>query len=209
MLFKEKTMKKKNILLGTGLALTVSATALSCVLLNKNVKFLSGKAANDYWTIEFEADKIFDTDRATNGAIVEEYFETGSAVVKTKENQNDVTLAYNNVYRYDFNGIKWMETKANSEGYIYNVNPINSMLEVRIYFGGTFTMEWGWEKNDGDIVYEGSKTIEHYSQYSTFDFDGQKPNYFRFKNSGTDKGTMASFRIHLDKACVPGTKPNA
>ena len=54
-------MKKKNILLGTGLALTVSATALSCVLLNKNVKFLSGKAANDYWTIEFEADKIFDT----------------------------------------------------------------------------------------------------------------------------------------------------
>ena len=202
-------MTKKNILLGAGLALTVSATALSCILLNKNAKLLSGKAAVDYWTIEFDADEILDTDRATNGTIVEEYFETGSAVVKTKENQNDVTLAYNNVYRYDFNGIKWMETKANSEGYIYNANPINSMLEIRVYFGGTFTMEWGWEKNDGDIVYEGSKTIEHYSQYSTFDFDDQKPNYFRFKNSGTDKGTMASFRIQLDKACVPGIKPNA
>ena len=202
-------MTKKNILLGAGLALTVSATALSCILLNKNAKLLSGKAAVDYWTVEFDASNIFDTDRATNGAIVEEYFETGSAVVKTKENKNDVTLAYNNMYRYDFNGIKWMETKANNEGYIYNLNPINSMLEVRIYFGGTFTLEWGWEKNDGDIVYEGSTTLNQFAGYKDFDFNGQKPNYFRFKNSGSEKGTVSTFRIEMDKACVPGTKPNA
>ena len=202
-------MTKKNILLGAGLALTVSATALSCILLNKNAKLLSGKAAVDYWTVEFDASNIFDTDRATNGTIVEEYFETGSAVVKTKENKNDVTLAYNNMYRYDFNGIKWMETKANNEGYIYNVNPINSMLEVRIYFGGTFTLEWGWEKNDGDIVYEGSTTLNQFAGYKDFDFNGQKPNYFRFKNSGSEKGTVSTFRIEMDKACVPGTKPNA
>ena len=202
-------MTKKNILLGAGLALTVSATALSCILLNKNAKLLSGKAAVDYWTVEFDASNIFDTDRATNGTIVEEYFETGSAVVKTKENKNDVTLAYNNMYRYDFNGIKWMETKANNEGYIYNLNPINSMLEVRIYFGGTFTLEWGWEKNDGDIVYEGSTTLNQFAGYKDFDFNGQKPNYFRFKNSGSEKGTVSTFRIEMDKACVPGTKPNA
>ena len=202
-------MTKKNILLGAGLALTVSATALSCILLNKNAKLLSGKAAVDYWTVEFDASNIFDTDCATNGTIVEEYFETGSAVVKTKENKNDVTLAYNNMYRYDFNGIKWMETKANNEGYIYNVNPINSMLEVRIYFSGTFTLEWGWEKNDGDIVYEGSTTLNQFAGYKDFDFNGQKPNYFRFKNSGSEKGVVSTFRIEMDKACVPGTKPNA
>ena len=202
-------MTKKNLLLTSGLALATTATALSCVLLAKNNKFLGVKGAADYWTIEFEADKIFDTDRATNGTVVEEYFETGSAVVKTKENQNDVTLAYNNMYRYDFNGIKWMETKANSEGYLYNLTPINSMLEIRVYFGGTFTMEWGWEKVDGDIVYEGSQTVNQFSAYKDFNFNNQKPNYFRFKNTGSEKGTMASFRIHLDKACVPGTKPNA
>ena len=202
-------MKKKNILLGAGLALTVTATALSCVLLNKNAKFLSGKAAADYWTINFDASNIFENDRGTNGAEVEEYYETGSTIVKTFENKNDVTLGYANLYRYDFNGIKWLETKGNGEGYVYNVNPINSMLTFRVYFNGAFTLEWGWEKVDGNIIYEDSETISHFSQYSTFEFKNSKPNYFRFKSSGTDATQMSTFRITMDKACVLGTKPNA
>lgn len=203
-------MTKKNILLTSGLALAVSATALSCVLLTKNAKFLSGNAAIDHWTIEFDGGEIFDVDHATSGTEVEEYYETGSSTVKTKENKNDVVFAYNNMYRYDFNDIKWMQTKANSEGYIYNVNSINSMLSLRVYFNGTFTLEWGWDKNDGDIVYEDSKTVNHYyAQYTDFDFDGKKPNYFRFKNSGSNRGTVSSFRIYLDPSCTPGTNPNA
>ena len=79
-------MAKKNILLTSGLALAVSATALSCVLLTRNAKFLSGNAANDYWTIEFDGGEIFDVDCATSGTEVEEYYETGSSTVKTKEN---------------------------------------------------------------------------------------------------------------------------
>ena len=202
-------MTKKNILLTSGLALAVSATALSCVLLTRNAKFLSGNAANDYWTIEFDGSDIFDVGHATGGTEVEEYYETGSATVKTKENKNDVVFAYNNMYRYDYNEIKWMQTESNNEGYIYNVNSINSMISVRVYFNGTFTMEWGWDKNDGDIVYEASKTVSHYAQYTDFDFDGQKPNYFRFKNSGSSNGTVSSFRIFLDLSCTPGTNPNA
>ena len=118
-------------------------------------------------------------------------------------------IGYNNIYRYDFNGIKWLETKGNSEGYIYNISPIYSMIGFRVYFTGTFTMEWGWDKVDGDVVYEKSETVNHFAQYTDFYFNDQKPNYFRFKNI-TDVGkAMAAFRIQLDKSCTPGVNPNA
>ncbi len=202
-------MKKKNIIMSLSLVAAASIVAGSCVLLSQNNKFLSAKGEVSYWTIEFGADSILDTNRATDGAEIDEYYETGSAVVKKKENKNDVTIGYNNIYRYDFNGIKWLETKGNGEGYIYNVNPIYSMIGFRVYFTGTFTMEWGWDKVDGDIVYEASETVNHYAQYTDFYFNNQKPNYFRFKNI-TDVGkAMAAFRIQLDKACVPGVNPNA
>ena len=70
----ETIMTKKNILLTSGLALAVSATALSCVLLTKNAKFLSAKGEVSYWTIEFGADNILDTDHATDGAEIDEYY---------------------------------------------------------------------------------------------------------------------------------------
>ena len=202
-------MKKKNIIACLSLVSAASIVAGSCILLSKNNKLFAANGAVNYWTIEFGAENLLDTDRATDGAEIESYYETGTAVVKTKENQNDITIGYNNIYRYDFNGIKWLETKANGEGYIYNVSPIYSMIGFRVYFTGTFTMEWGWDEVDGNVNYEASETVSHYAQYTDFYFNDQKPNYFRFKNI-TDVGkAMATFRIQLDRACTPGVNPNA
>lgn len=201
-------MKKKSKLLFTALTISTTIAAISSVIFS-NAEFNNVIGATEYWPISFSQDKLLETTHDTHGAKVEEYYEDGTATVKTDQNKNDVNLAFSNVYRYDNSDIKWLEVKRNSEGYLYNTSSINSMYEIRIYFYGTIKVEWGWDKIDGIITYEKSQSIKHTAaKYETFDFGNDAPNYFRIVNSSNSQSKISDIRITLSKSCTPGSNPN-
>ena len=83
-------MKKKNLFLGFGVAVSSIAIALSCIVINQRAKLNKTKGEGDYYTITFGASDIFSVDHATSGIEHDEYYETGTKVVKTDQLQNDV-----------------------------------------------------------------------------------------------------------------------
>ena len=201
-------MQKKNFLLGFGVAASSIAIALSCVVVNHASKLKSAKGVDDYYSVSFSASDIFGVDHATSGSEVDEYFESGTKIVKTDQLHNDVTIGYDNCYRYDFNGTEYFEVKRNGEGAIYNVTPINSITSLSVLMAGPFKMEWGWEKVDGVIKYLDYTTANESNSIHTFDFGGYHPNYFRIScnNQYTSK-QLANFVIKFDKDCVVGESP--
>ena len=201
-------MQKKNFLLGFGVAASSIAIALSCVVVNHASKLKSAKGVDDFYSISFSAGDIFDVDRETSGAEVDAFFESGSKVLKTDQLHNDVTIGYENCYRYDFGGVEYFEVKRNGEGAIYNVTPINSITSLSVLMAGPFKMEWGWEKVDGVIKYLDYTTTNESNSIHTFDFGGYHPNYFRIScNNQYTSQQLANFVIKLDKDCVVGESP--
>lgn len=200
-------MKKKNLFLGFGVAVSSIAIALSCIVISQGTKLNKTKGEGDYYTITFGASDIFSVDHETSGTEHDEYYETGTKVVKTDQLQNDVTIGYENTYRYDFNTIGYFQMKNNGGSYIYNVTPINSIVSLRFSATRTTKVEWGWDKVGGDIQYVESDTETGYGgRY--YDFDGYHPNYFRVSLTDATAGQLWNFQIELLKDCVLGENPN-
>ncbi|MBO4856699.1 MAG: leucine-rich repeat domain-containing protein [Bacilli bacterium] len=201
-------MKKKSFLLGFGVAAGTIAIAVSSIVISKASSLKTAKGVDDYYSISFTAADIFDVDRQTSGGEVEAYYETGTKVLKTDQLHNDVTIGYNNCYRYDFNGYSYFEVKKNYEGAIYNVTPINSITSITVRLAGGFKMEWGWEAPGGVIQYLDYTTANETNDDRTFDFAGYHPNYFRIScNNVYNSKQLGNFVIKYDKDCVLGESP--
>lgn len=201
-------MKKKSLFIGFGVATTSIAIALSCVVVGQKNSLNLSKGAEDYYTITFGAADIFDVDHATSGSEVEEYYESGTKVIKTDQLKNDVTIGYEHMYRYDSNGTAYMQVKSKTNGpsCIYNVDCINSMVSLSFYSSRSVKVEWGWEKVDGVIQYLESKT-DYGSGIKNFTFNGSTPNYFRVLSDDTIDGQLYDFQIKLSKNCIPSENP--
>ena len=201
-------MKKKSLLIGLGTGLATIAIALSCIVVVKKGTLNFAKATDDYYSVSFTASDIFDVDRATSGSEVEEYFETGNKIVKTDQLHNDVTIGYENCYRYDFSGYSYFEVKKNYQGAIYNVTPINSIISVTVRIAGGFKMELVWEESGGVIQYLDSTTTNETNDDHTFTFGGYYPNYFRIScNNAYNSKQLGNFVIKFHKDCVLGESP--
>ena len=201
-------MKKKSLFIGFGVAASSIAIALSCIVVGQRNTLNLSKGEGDYYTITFGADDIFDVDRDTSGSEVEEYYESGTKVIKTDQLKNDVTIGYEDMYRYDFNGTPYMQVKNKTNGpsCIYNVDCINSMVSLSFYSTRQVIVEWGWEKVDGVIQYVESKT-DYGNGKKYFSFNGYTPNYFRVTSDDSTNGQFYNFQIELLKDCVPSESP--
>lgn len=201
---KERKMDIKKIVIGAG-CLAIGATlALASVLTNVSKEtFDKVGADDDFYSITINVDEVTTSDS----------FSSGSIIAKTDQLHNDVGIAYENLRLYEeksysINYLEFQDEQSGA-GAIYNTTSINSMLSLSMAFQGSFKLEWGW-KVGNDIVYSESITTSHSVRMTeTYDFHGDKPNYFRMSNNSVDAGKAdGEIYIKLDKDCVVSENPN-
>lgn len=160
---------------------------------------------DDYLSISFNGSDVLEGDVEDEVSVT---YKSKDVILKTDQNKNDVKFHYDNCGCYEFGGNYYLEEKGET-GSIYNVTEIRSITSLTARINGTFKIEWGFEKDGDDIVYEKSATFSGGSQTVSCYFDYSKPNYFKITNTeGTDR-QLTNFVIKMDKDCVHGTSPYA
>jgi len=192
---------KKKVLLLTLSSLLACGVAVGSLVAISNQGTFNAEGTDDYWSIEVQPGDL--TTSAT--------YVSGTKVLKTHENENDVTFKFNQVKWREFNETQYMDVHYNdgepeNPGYICNTSEIRSMLSLTITLQNSFVLEWGWEVDGlGNPIYLDSTSISGNNIPYTFDFGGGKPNYFKLSGGDSGQPVFGAFTIKMDKSCEHGT----
>ena len=193
----EKKMKKKIALLGV-LSVATASVALSFFAFQGQVSLLESEAIVTSYTITIHPTDI--TSATTS--------ETGTATLKTDQLKNDITFAYKNVSYTDYlDGGLYLQ--GNGYGKIYNEigNEVRSIESITLKAANdAFTVKWGFKNELNDsIEYTNYEWKNVTPEGTTFDLNGDKPNYFSIESGNTWDDLLYEIIITYDINCVEGT----
>ena len=157
----------------------------------------SVKSSVDYWTISFDGLDIM-------GELDGEH-RSGNVVLKTDQNENDVSFHYEGCYARAFNTTNYLE--VNENGYVANTTELRSMESLSVQLMGTFRVEWGFTKVADAVQYESSVDFNGGNNIHEFDFDGTHPNYFKITNLDSPSRQLTNFVVKMDKKCEASESP--
>ena len=196
-------MKKKLVFLSAGCVLASATIAISCIVASRGGLFAKSKGTDEFYSITIDATKDITS--------AKDYVD-GSFTVKTDQNKNDITFLYEDVsYNDGTNGdSEGVYLRANGAGYIYNAigNEVKSMTSITIKGNNNpLTVKWGF-KNESTIKFEGSTWDYATPSGHEFDFNGDKPNYFKIESGTNMNDTLITqIVIKYSTACEFGENP--
>ena len=195
-------MKKK--IISISLISTVSLCALAAVFaVGKNNKMNEIVGDDDYLSISFNGRDLLKGEYQTEATIV---YKSQDVTLKTDQRENDVKFEYENCGCYEFNGTYYFQLRG-TDGAFWNVDEIRSIQSLTVQAQGTFNIEWGFEKDGDDIVYERSAKLTGYNSSQNFDFEYSSPNYFKISIDGATQRQMTNFVIRMDAECTHHSSP--
>lgn len=196
-------MKKKLVFLSVGCVLASATIAISCIVASRGDLFVKSKGTDEFYSITIDATKDITS--------AKDYVD-GSFTVKTDQNKNDITFLYEDVsYNDGTNGdSEGVYLRANGAGYIYNAigNEVKSMTSITIKGNNNpLTVKWGF-KNESTIKFEDSSWDYATPSGHEFDFNGDKPNYFKIESGTNMNDTLITqIVIKYSTACEFGENP--
>ena len=197
-------MKKKILLLTAVSSLALGAVGVALAFgAHKQSSEIVGDEDNP--TISFDGKDLLNGESQTEVTVV---YKSQDVTLKTDQNKNDVKFHYDNCGCYEFGGTYYFQVHG-TNGVLYNVDEIRSMQSLSVRLNGTFKLEWGFEKDGDDIVYEKSTNINGSNTTNTYYFEYSNPNYFRISIVGDTQRQLTEFVITMKKGCVHGTSPYA